>query len=1650
MSRRTFRGLATLALSASLLAVGGPLEAQNQPGAAPPGIGLDPNSLTGRESTEGVYVRDSALALEKFALAQRMERLKEWNKSADLFQEVLDKYPDRVVPSRTGEGDKIVQYTSVTRGVMEHLARWPREGLEVYRARYEPVAQGLLDAAAGTGSGLGDLVEMHKVFYRYFVTEAAKSAGLRLIDVNLERGEFHAAARLADELLNWHPTLDGDRPALLYRAGLAHRLAGDDAKAKERLALLTKDHADAIGSVRGKEVRLAESLAEELKGITTLAAAATQPADSWTTLGGDASRGRVAAAGGLPGARLFAVPMARPEVFRVGNNRQVRQQFHAGFAADADAGMTLGVFPVVDRGELFFQDGARVYARSIESGVALPGWAQTYPGDRDGQYVLPNVVGSPRTHQLSLTLTDRAVLGVMGQPDRSLINAGVVQAAEPRLVCLDRATGRENWVVALSGLPLPKDLPDDQQKSIRSLQMNGAPLVVGDTVIVAARGVKQAQFEDCWVLCVDLDSGDYRWSCYVASASMTGAPWGMQVQAIENTAQLAYANGRVYCLTNLGALAALDAYAGTIVWLDIYERGAGAFPDANPFANNGIGRDRMEQLAPVKPWAYNPVIVKDGFVFALPTEGSHLYVYDANTGAEVKRIRRDAYVKLLTTKSDDEADEVDMLLAVMGDRMVLANEDRIFFVDWRAHDPKDPATSMVWLTGELPGRMLGRPFVTASRIFVPAEERLLIYDTRIGRAEATYPKYASGWDEKEEGPGNVLVTADHVVVAGADSVYGFTDLAVARARLDKAVAAAPEDTAPRLAYAEIMFAAGDPATAGAKLDEAVKLLGGPAAMRAGPARDRVFNLALTFAQKLASADARPDARKHAEAMYDRAATAAGMPLQQVHYRLSRARHAERLKDAPTAARLYQEILADAKLRPVPLLDQANGGPTQAAAVAEGAIRELVAKAGAAVYAPYEQAAAKELKEAGAAAAGAPAVAPERLLAVAQSYPNSKVAPQALLAAAAAYEAAGNPRPAVQVLRQIYFKYPQSPDRARVIESMARNYLALPNRVEVAAARLAQGAALPGEQRLAKPLKLPDGRLLDAGATFAQALAELRKYNSQAASKNLPDFGLPVPPYYDLTKPEDVARQLQDTKRNYAAAEQNPRWPLQPAGQELVIEGIGALALPLRDFARPDRVVAWSAAAGDAPAILSIYKPGDAQPLGASDALAEPPKGSAWVGEGVLVWCATTVALLPDAGGKAVWRMELKDLAAVEVVRASDLPGGAEANVVGQVRGRAGLPPGLDARNFRNRQFPVMQDGLILRQQQQAPAAQRGARADPAAAEQVTEVKPVGDRLLVTTTHGRIVCAELAGGAVAWQTRLTDRAFDRLVATEDFTVAKVADETAVRLIALDTVTGQIRGSEAFALVQGQLPCNVALSADGTLVYTMPDRLVLRDLYKPWGQDVRVVTGPTPTQPPYLNATGPDQLVIAEGRILALAEMGNNNSGMNKKYVRVHSLETGQPLTLRVPDGDQVVDVQLVAETESWDVSLRVIGPRLYIVNPQTVLCYNLDRPEEFWDGKFNDEPENYPNVREAMFGQNHVMLLSQPGWPQPRKDEHQLLSFRRTPGSPGGTAESGRGDYAMKILETKPVTHWQGVNGGFYYLTADGKLHFLAAPARQRK
>ena len=150
--------------------------------------------------------------------------------------------------------------------------------------------------------------------------------------------------------------------------------------------------------------------------------------------------------------------------------------------------------------------------------------------------------------------------------------------------------------------------------------------------------------------------------------------FGMPAACADNTSHLAYANGRVYVLTNLGALAALDAYSGTIVWLDIYPQDQPRQQHRN-MMRRGIddGRRHRRRRPRLKPWQYNPVIVKEGTCSCCPTR--------ASTSRLRRQHRRGGQADHAgqarpagTVKGGGAADQPNMLLGVTGEQMVLGRQ----------------------------------------------------------------------------------------------------------------------------------------------------------------------------------------------------------------------------------------------------------------------------------------------------------------------------------------------------------------------------------------------------------------------------------------------------------------------------------------------------------------------------------------------------------------------------------------------------------------------------------------------------------------------------------------------------------------------------------------------------------------------------------------------------------------------------------------------------------------------------------------------------------------------------------------------------------------------------------------------------------------
>jgi hypothetical protein len=79
-------------------------------------------------------------------------------------------------------------------------------------------------------------------------------------------------------------------------------------------------------------------------------------------------------------------------------------------------------------------------------------------------------------------------------------------------------------------------------------------------------------------------------------------------------------------------------------------------------------------------------------------------------------------------------------------------------------------------------------------------------------------------------------------------------------------------------------------------------------------------------------------------------------------------------------------------------------------------------------------------------------------------------------------------------------------------------------------------------------------------------------------------------------------------------------------------------------------------------------------------------------------------------------------------------------------------------------------------------------------------------------------------------------------------------------------------------------------------------------------------------------------------------------------------------LSLYDGREVGN-KLATGAKDWNVRLRVVGPRLYVFNAETVTSYHVVREDESWSGTVDTFQR--PFIRDFFLGKQHVVLLDQP-------------------------------------------------------------------------
>ncbi|HTW94191.1 MAG TPA: hypothetical protein VMD30_05335, partial [Tepidisphaeraceae bacterium] len=1008
------------------------------------------------------------------------------------------------------------------------------------------------------------------------------------------------------------------------------------------------------------------------------------------------------------------------------------------------------------------------------------------------------------------------------------------------------------------------------------------------------------------------------------------------------------------------------------------------------------------------PWTTSPPIVQGGDVFVLPDDGKYILIYDAGNGRLVKEMRKDDCCQTL---QDDDPNAViderrpDTLLGVIPDAqvferghtvpvdlLVVATPCRVCAIQWRKYDANHPMAALAWVSyptgasappaGTPPAQAVrtirGRCFVTDNCVLVPTDAALLRVSIRTGRLIDSFPPSES-WAEDQE-PGNVVASGGYIVIAGEDHVDAYTDLKLAEARLDKAIADAPNDPDPRLRCAEVMFVADQIPLALKNLDEAMDLLrqeGADGTMPIGATRDRIFADALSFAARLSR-------RPHPsidliDELFSRAGAAATSDTQQVTWRMEQARFARQTADdLPTAVRLYQHILADPHLRTVPVpSDSAGGqnddaGATQAGIAAQDIIQQILSQSGGkAAYAPFE---AQAVAQFDAARASQDA---QKLLQISTEFPNSSVELPALRAAADTFETQGQPRQATQTLRQIYLQTASNDPigRARVLEAMARNYLHLPDRLDAAVSRMNQAAQLAASLPLVKPLALPDGSTLTR-MTLADAAAAMQKVASAVSSAHLPIFGFPS---------HAVQRQYE---RRYDKAP-----VLLREDPSLSIGGIDELVRPLPEFSRFDRLVTWTQGSG-----LAIYPTYASTPSGSCPDCDVAPTGCAWVappttrpgGDDLLAWTPSSLLLMDGNTAATQWKLNVATLPSLDVMAEvqpdQPMPVGPIINPGGGIiRGRIIIGPNARV---------IVRGGLVINGPINLPMqlAPMPLKAAPAAAESISGVTPVGDLAIVRTSNGRVACVSLEKGDILWQMRLADHQVDRILADDDFTVVKVTDNNDVELVVLDTGSGRLLARRGFSIDSGTYPVNFALGDDGTLAYTTPDQLFIYDLYElktdqSFGDPKGVTPQTQDTQNLFNAMVGDHQLLIHDGLVLAVCQNGG--------FVRGYSEQNGQLRQYYDGSQQQTPMVLTTGTANQPDTALALAGQYFYAWSAANIVGYNIEHPYINWSPAVDPDPPVTDRYHELFIGKDALVLLDDPGsvTAQPNDDAGSSASCR---------------------------------------------------------
>jgi len=938
----------------------------------------------------------------------------QWAEAIGIYQRVIDQYGEKVArlprdPTDPAGNEEFVLFVDLRAYCQRILAGLPPEARALYRNRVDPQAERWYRQ----GRAERDPTPLRLVVERAFCSSWGDDALELLGDLAFQDGRFAEALALYrrlvpddpdDKATFVHPDPSVDLARVAAKKLLCRAAAGAEvAVPGEDLDAFARRFPGAEGNLTGRKGPIVEILTEALKADRL--APPDQGDERWPTFAGAPSRTHVPADSVDVGSLQWRAPLERINPARPVPPYGLRP---APPNASATSAQLLGYHPIVVGDQVIVCDGRRVLAynlsdRADDDGGRLlavePAWRYDPEGDgaipqaRQATWVLP---------RFTLTAVgDRiyARMGVATPPVFMGINRGGGEGTS--IIALDRSKSGDKrlWTKRASELTLP-DRPA-QDRVGRSVNFEGTP--VADEQSVYAAITDRREQTATYVAGFDAADGSLRWIRYLGAAAsendpflgMGGMGFGGLGAADPGHRLLSLEGSVLYYQTNLGALAALDAETGEILWVATYPR--------REMARGGDATERD----------LNPAVVHDGLVFIAPSDADAIFAFEAQTGR-------------LRWKTDSIPDEVKIthLLGVAKGRLV-ATGDRVLLFDVR-----DGKLLRAWPdSGTREG--FGRGLLAGDRIYWPTRNEIEVLNQLDGGRAAPPIRLAETF--RTTG-GNLVAGDGYLIVAQSDALVVFCQNSRLIERYRDEIAAFPERAPAHYRLARAAEAIGEDDLALESYENALQRARPTETIDGSPladaARDHLFGLLTRTAAKLRTENNPAAAAERLEA----AARAARSDQERLRARLLLAETRLEMDRAEEAIDVLQRLLADQGIERLSVASDDGRRSVRADLFLADRLAAIVRERGREVYREYDRR-ARELLERGRRDRD-----PRALADAARLQPAAEVVPEALLTLGALYEADDRQAEATVVYKRLLaLAAIDDQTRARALWRLARAY-----------------------------------------------------------------------------------------------------------------------------------------------------------------------------------------------------------------------------------------------------------------------------------------------------------------------------------------------------------------------------------------------------------------------------------------------------------------------------------------------------------------------------------------------------------------------------------------------------------------------------------